>query len=80
MKTATEICKEYDKRVLDDIYRIVLKGYVTQDIEEFAESENLNLDKDTVSLIADRYVYDGKYDCNQSYWDNIKNLITEVAV
>ena len=28
---------------------------------------------------AERYVYDGDYDCNLPYWSNIENLLNELG-
>lgn len=49
------------KHCLDDNYEI--EEYKKEDLEEIAES------------VAFMFVYDGNYDCNLSYWENIENLI-----
>ena len=76
----------------DQIYRAIWAEHVREDIEaqlaqssmeyyedkyevEFSD-ENM---KSIVNNAAELYVYDGKYDCNLSYWDNIDNLIDECA-
>ncbi len=39
--------------------------------------EDQYLSDDRIENIANRYVYEGRYDCNLSYWQNIENLIDE---
>lgn len=57
----------------DELYRALWLEYVKEDIRNYDES----LDESMVEVVASRYVYDGDYDCNLSYWDNIENLIKE---
>ena len=59
----------------DEIYRKLWKEYVKEDIIQF----NNKLDEELIDLIANAYVYDGEYDCNFSYWDNIENLINKYS-
>ncbi len=81
----TNVVSEYR----DKIYREVWKEYVTTDILSIAKDTGL-CSKDTdltesipenlkrkAEEIADMYVYNGDYDCNLSYWDNLENLIRE---
>ena len=63
-------------QILDEIYRMVLREHVMIDIEEYSKSEGIEVDN--VEELADRYVYDGDYDCNLSYWQNLDNLIKGV--
>ena len=63
----------------DAIYRKVWKEHVIEDIESHLEDIDIHLDEDTIDLIATRYVYDGDYDCNICYWDNLDHLIDEYA-
>ena len=73
----------------DKIYREVWKEYVTTDILSIAKDTGL-CSKDTdltesipenlkrkAEEIADMYVYNGDYDCNLSYWENLESLISE---
>lgn len=62
----------------DDIYRMVWSDHVKEDVrgvlderEELTEEEKDAIIED----VANDYVYNGDYDCNLSYWDNINNLI-----
>jgi hypothetical protein len=43
----------------------ISESYSQEEIQKLAEA------------VADRYCYNGDYDCNCSYWDNIDNLVTE---
>ena len=67
----------------DKVYRALWKEHVVEDaksqIEEYIFYELIP--KEDVERIADqaaeRYVYEGDYDCNLSYWDNIENLVKD---
>ena len=67
----------------DKVYRYLWKERVVEDarsvIEEYIFYSLLS--KEDVERIADeaadRYVYNGDYDCTLSYWDNIGNLVRD---
>lgn len=59
----------------EEIYRKVHYKYVLEDVKSFAEENNIELTDDEAEEAAYRYVYDCKYDCNLSYWQNIENVI-----
>lgn len=67
----------------DKVYRALWKEHVVEDarsqIEEYIFYELIP--KEDVERIADqaaeRYVYEGDYDCTLSYWDNIENLVKD---
>ena len=59
----------------DDIYRYLWAKHVKEDIETYAKNQNYVLDSDDIRILVERYVFDGDYDCNLSYWDNIEALI-----
>lgn len=42
------------------------------------ENRGMKLSKDNIDEIADRYVYNGDYDYNFSYWENLDSLIDEM--
>ena len=69
----------------DDIYRLVRKKYIKEDVKSRMEELQV-LDKNdenfdtVVETVATRYVYDGDYDCNLTYWENIDNLINETFI
>lgn len=54
--------------------------HVIEDIssymEEYLETDQY-LTNDEIVHAARRYVYDGRYDCNLSYWQNLENLMDE---
>ena len=72
----------------DTLYRKLRLDYVKEDIYSLLysllEDENLPLDEESMlaekiaNIVSERYVYDGDYDCNLTYWDNLRNLINEV--
>lgn len=59
----------------DDIYRHVWKEHVAEDVRSHIEDTDVELSDDDIDEIAEIYVYNGKYDCNLSYWQNLDNLI-----
>lgn len=60
--------KEWHKHVCEDI-RTYLKDNSDDD------QEPVTLTDDQISYAADRYVYDGEYDCTQDYWENIQGVV-----
>ncbi len=76
LKRITDSLNSVEK---DDLYRYLRCDYVRQDIEDYCVNEDINIPEDKYDEIIDTavtlYVYDGKYDCNLSYWENISNLI-----
>lgn len=62
----------------DAIYRALWLEHVMNDVRNKIEEMELEdvHDETDVELIAKQYVYDGEYDCELPYWDNIENLIT----
>lgn len=73
--SVVEKLKALNPIMTDMIYRCTWMKYVVEDILNYAEDNEIKLDQDEAAIIAKQYVYDGKYDCNLSYWTNIKNLI-----
>lgn len=73
--TAKEIVSELTTKKKDEVYRIIWKEYIKEDIILQAEELGVKLNNDVVDIIANSYVYEGDYDCNLTYWDNIENLI-----
>lgn len=62
----------------DEIYRYLWSQHVKEDVESHAEEIGVDLDEGEIDVIVDRYVYQGDYDCNLNYWQNIENLIEDV--
>lgn len=66
----------------DALYRRLWIEYVTDDIASHIETFDYIScdDRETIiELVAQAYVYDGDYDCNLTYWENIDNLISRFA-
>lgn len=70
------------KTVMEDLYRYNLFLYTKSDVEGWL-MQNPNIDylsdESIQTIIEDcayQYAYEGEYDCNLSYWDNINNLIS----
>lgn len=64
----------------DIAYRQLWLPYVIEDVRAHMIDyldEDQYLSDDRIENIANRYVYEGRYDCNLSYWQNIENLIDE---
>lgn len=63
----------------DSVYRLLWAEHVKEDVlarlEEREDDIPENFVKEFVEEVVTQYVYEGKYDCNLSYWDNIDNLI-----
>jgi len=84
--SSSEIFDKMTEKQKDDIYRKVWFGHVIEDAkgimmgavrynipEEDEQFESL------AECIAKDFVYEGEYDCNISYWDNIYNLLDKWA-
>lgn len=63
----------------DDIYRYLWAQHVREDVESYSKNIGVVLDETEKDSIANLYVYDGEYDCNLTYWENIENLINQVT-
>lgn len=61
----------------DAIYRAVWLNHVRNDVKSFIKDQDITLTEDQIDHVAQLYVYDGRYDCNLNYWDNLYNLINE---
>ncbi len=77
------ILQKLDAAEKDSLYRRLWKDYVREDVSGFLDEEiearELEIADEDKELIVGKvtnlYVYEGEYDCNLSYWDNIRNLI-----
>lgn len=67
--------KWLSEKLRDEIYRDVWKEHVKEDILTHAEDIDEDIDDEDAEMLAERYVYEGDYDCNLDYWANIENLI-----
>lgn len=59
----------------DGIYRYLWHQRVVADVESHADDLDIKMKPKDVDFAAYLFVYEGDYDCNQSYWDNIENVI-----
>lgn len=77
-ETITKLLNTLTESEKDQIYRALWITRVKEDIRSHGEDTDQALTEDDIDIIADRYVYQGDYDCNLSYWDNIQALIDEI--
>jgi hypothetical protein len=81
-QTKNEVIKDFvdslDCEARDAIYRHIWSKRVREDVENHLENMDETLTDDEIRTVAERYVYQGAYDCNLNYWTNIENLITEL--
>lgn len=79
-----KLAENLNFKTSDKLYRILHMPYVKEDIKSMIDEMEIDTsDYDLECLIdncASRYVYDGDYDCNLSYWDNIKNIIINETI
>lgn len=74
-----KLAENLDFKTSDDLYRILHMPYVKEDVKHMLNE--LEIDTSAYNLecliddCASRYVYDGDYDCNLSYWQNLENII-----
>ena len=65
----------------DSIYRELWSAHVKEDFEVRIEerfNDYFDITDEDINKMVNLYVYDGRYDCEQSYWDNIDNLINQI--
>ena len=67
----------------DTLYRYLWAEHVREDVRSQFEDEDGNMPENEpdaiIEAVTDAYVYDGDYDCNLSYWENINNLIKKMS-
>ncbi len=69
-------------KIADDVYRAIWYEHVLEDVKRVMHESKANLTKEEKAIAesaAERYVYDGDYDCNLPYWSNIENLLNELG-
>ena len=64
----------------DELYRYLWVNHVKEDVRTILEEYDVPYlsDDDFDALIddcANRFVYNGEYDCNTDYWSNLETLI-----
>lgn len=70
--------KELTEKQKEEIYNERRKFHLKADVVTFAKYDYGELSEADLDIIASRWVDDGEYDCNLSYWDNIENLVRDV--
>lgn len=73
-----DILNQLDWKEKDALYRELRCGYVREDVVDRLNERELDFTESELETIVRKYVYEGDYDCNLSYWTNIDNLIDEV--
>lgn len=61
----------------DTLYRMLWADYLYEDVYDYVKGNGYPLNESGIQEVINRYVYNGDYDCNLSYWDNINNLVQE---
>lgn len=72
-----EVLKGLTEQERDMLYRALWKPYVKADVKSRLKDREETLDDGQVDWIVSRWVEDGRYDCNISYWVNMDVLIDE---
>ena len=67
----------YDQK--DYIYHKVWAENISEDVRSLCRDEGYDevYTPDIAEKIAYRYAFEGDYDCNLTYWQNLKNLFEE---
>lgn len=86
--SATELFNQMTDTQKDEVYRKVWAEHVVEDItsriEDYYAVEDYDLTdaelEDKTKEAARLYVYESKYDCNRSYWDNLDTLIRRIVL
>lgn len=82
IKEFVSLLNPFDK---DKLYRCLWEDYVREDVQNRIEDtaddyQDIPEDDmpDIIDTVVYKYVRDGDYDCNRTYWENIDNLIEKV--
>ena len=83
--TPCEIMTSMNPDDKDALYRLLWSDYVYDDVQQRLEDEyeHVTFENDDereafIENVVNRYVYDGDYDCNLTYWNNIDNIINDL--
>lgn len=71
----SEILTKMDGQSKDSLYRMLWSEYLCNDVQKLCQSLGKPLNNDGINQIVYEYVYQGEYDCNLPYWDNLEYLI-----
>ena len=79
-KRAEEILKGLHANTKDCIYRILWKERVAEDVygvlEEGIDTQGLP-NNEIVEWVSEQYCFEGNYDCNVAYWDQLRGLVEQ---
>lgn len=79
-QTVAAALAEWSETEKNHAYRQLWLPHIVEDIlshmKDYLENDQYLTD-DEILHAAHRYVYDGRYDCNLSYWQNLENLIDD---
>ena len=64
-----------DPGTADALYRAVWKDRLKQEIAAWIRNAGTSLTPEQLDYAAQRWVYDGKYDCGLSHWENIAEIV-----
>lgn len=70
-----ELCDRIYRYLWFKHVKIDVKDRMVDAYEDYIMKTNAEVVNTIIDCAAERYVYEGDYDCNQSYWENIDNLI-----
>ena len=70
-----KILKDLTYTEKESLYRKLWFFHVIEDVKDLCDDENIPYTQTLLEKVANKYVYEGDYDCNLSYWDNIRNLL-----
>lgn len=59
----------------NEVFKYLWSKYIKEDVQYICEEFNIKLDDTHIDRIVYDYVYNGNYDNDISYWDNIKAVI-----
>lgn len=79
-RTIYEIVQNFDDTKKDELYRMLWAEHVYEDVMAVLNENDIIPEEDKAAIakaVTNAYVYQGRYDCNVAYWDNINRLITE---
>ena len=74
-KVPYELCDRIYRCLWFRRVRIDVKDRMVDEYEDYIMATDAKIVNNIIDCAAEKYVYDGDYDCNQSYWENIDNLI-----
>ena len=74
-KVPYELCDRIYRCLWFRRVRIDVKDRMVDAYEDYIMETNAKVVNNVIDCVAEQYVYEGDYDCNQSYWENIDNLI-----